>query len=76
VADLLDPVTVTIRGKSNTGKTTLASLIKSFLEENGYQHVQVHDLPPRNPEDKPRFMERFDRNRNLRPVVIRVELEG
>jgi hypothetical protein len=72
---MLPPVTVTIRGPHNSGRTTLASLFKLFLEENGYQHVTVTDTPPLSVDDKPAFMERFTRNRDLRPVVINVETQ-
>jgi len=71
----LDPVTIIIRGMHNTGKTTLANLIKMWLDENGYREVTIKDTPPLSQEEKPAFMERFTRNRDLRPVEIRVELE-
>ena len=72
---LLDPVTVTIRGKHDSGKTTLASLFKMFLEENGYKHIELVDVEPLPQELKDRFINRFMRNRQIRPVKIRVELE-
>ena len=46
-----------------------------YFEECGYQHVSVKDIPPLSPENKPQFMDRFHRNRDLRPVIISVELE-
>jgi hypothetical protein len=72
---MLDPVTVVVRGKHNTGKTTLANLIKMFLEENGYRHVEVKDVEPLPQEQKDAFWNRFTRNRDLRPINIKVELE-
>ena len=71
-----DPVTVIIRGKHDSGRTTLASLLKSFLEENGYRNVTVEDTEPLPRDEKPEFMDRFNRTRDLRPVKIRIELEA
>jgi Flp pilus assembly CpaF family ATPase len=71
----LDPVTVIIRGKHDTGKTTLANLLKMFLEENGYRHVVVKDIEPLSQEQKAPFWDRFTRNRDLREVNIHIELE-
>lgn len=73
--NLLDPVTVIVRGKHDSGKTTLANLIKMFLEENGYDYVELKDSPPLSPEQKDTFIRRFTRNRQLRQVNIVVELE-
>lgn len=70
----LEPVTVTIVGKHDTGKSTLANLIKMSLEEYGYKHVVVHDIEPLPQDSKDRFPERFDRNRVLRQVDIHVKL--
>ena len=67
-------VTITIEGEHDSGKTTLANLLKEMLEENNYTHVTVEDVPPLPAERKDRFSERFDRNRALRPVHIRVRL--
>lgn len=71
----LDPVTIIIRGKHDTGKTTLARLLEQFLQEHDYRHMAVTDLPPLPHDQKDRFSNRFERNRSLRPVIIRVELE-
>ena len=71
----MDPVTIIIRGAHDTGKTTLASLIKLFLDENGYRHVKLEDTPPLPEDQKARFWDRFTRNRDRRPARIRVELE-
>lgn len=70
-----DPVEVVIRGPHDSGKTTLANLIKMWLEENGYRDIEVCDLEPLSQDQKPAFMDRFTRNRDLRPVVIRAELK-
>lgn len=70
----LPPITVTIEGEHDSGKTTLANLLKEMLEENAYAHVTVEDSPPLPAERKDRFSNRFDRNRALRPVHIRVRL--
>lgn len=70
----LPTVTVTIEGEHDSGKTTIANLIKEMLEENSYAHVSVEDVPPLPAEHKDRFSARFDRNRALRPVHIRVRL--
>jgi hypothetical protein len=48
--------------------------IKMHLEESGYDHVSIEDMAPLPTDQKPRFPERFDRNRALRPVQIRVKL--
>jgi|HubBroStandDraft_5_1064220.scaffolds.fasta_scaffold142073_3 hypothetical protein len=71
----LDPVTVTISGKHDSGKTTLANLIKEFLKENDYRFVAIEDTSPLPADEKDRFSERFSRNRDLRAVNIRVVLE-
>lgn len=67
-------VTVTIEGPHDSGKTTLANLIKMHLEESGYDHVTIEDTPPLPSNAKPSFPDRFDRNRALRPVKISVKL--
>lgn len=69
----LRTVEVIIRGPHDTGRTTLASLIRNFLEENGYRDVQVQDTPPLPIEQKASFWDRFQRNRE-RPYRIKVEL--
>jgi hypothetical protein len=70
----LEPLKIIIRGKHDMGKTTVASLIKMFLEENGFRYITLADLPPLPPGDKDAFMNRFMRNRE-RPIRISVELE-
>lgn len=69
----LEPVTITIKGPHNSGRTTLANLVKMMLEENSYKEVILNDTAPLSADEKDRFPERFDRNRALRPVQIRVE---
>lgn len=70
----LEPLEIVVRGKHDTGRTTVASLIKMFLEENGFRRVTVKDTEPLPSEEKDKFMNRFMRNRE-RPVHIIVELE-
>jgi adenylylsulfate kinase-like enzyme len=72
----LDPVVIIIKGKHNTGKTSLANIIKGALQESGYRHVELKDTAPLPYDEKDRFEERFERNRELRAVSIRVELEA
>jgi Flp pilus assembly CpaF family ATPase len=71
----LAPVKIVIRGPHDSGRTTLASVLRNFLEENGYKHVSVKDTEPLSAEQKAPFWERFTRNRDSRPVEISVELE-
>lgn len=71
---MLEQISITVRGKHDVGKTTTASLLKMFLEENGYTNVTLKDIPPLPTEQKDAFWNRFCRNRE-RPVVIQVELE-
>ncbi len=65
-------VTIIVRGKHDTGRTTIASLFRMFLEENGYRDVTVADTEPLSHERKADFTERFKRNRS-QPVKILVE---
>jgi adenylylsulfate kinase-like enzyme len=71
----LEAVTVTVSGKHDSGRSTLANLIKMMLEESGYKHVSFADTEPLPQDAKDRFPERFDRNRTLRAVNIRVVLD-
>lgn len=75
MASPLKPVKVIIRGPHDSGRTTLASLLKNFFEENDYKHVTFKDTEPLPHEQKPSFPERFDRNRERRPIEVVVELE-
>lgn len=68
-------LSIIVRGAHDTGKTTAASLIKMFLQENGYSDVRMDDLPELPVEQKPDFETRFARNRAA-PVRIRVELDA
>lgn len=70
----LSPVTIMISGEHDSGRTTLANLIKGFLEENEYRHVSLKDVEPLPADEKDRFSERFTRNRYLRAVNIYVVL--
>jgi predicted GTPase len=71
----LEPIEIVVRGRHDTGKTTVASLIKMFLEENGFRHVVLRDVEPLPADQKADFMSGFMRNRDLRPVHILVELK-
>jgi hypothetical protein len=68
-------LTIVIRGKHASGKTTVANLIKMFLEESGFVDVKVADIDPLPQGQKPVFEQRF-REARARPVRIQVELEG
>lgn len=70
----LEPLTVTVRGKHDSGKTTVASLIKMLLEDSGFQEVTVADLAPLPHDQKDDFATRLMRSRQ-RPVRIVVALE-
>jgi len=67
---MISGVNVIIRGDRNTGRTTLAALIKHFLMEHGYQQVVIHDVLPS--ENKPDFEKRLPLNQQ-RMIDISVE---
>jgi Flp pilus assembly CpaF family ATPase len=69
----LESLTVIIRGKHDTGKTTLANFLKMLLQENGYQDITIKDAKSLPHDKKDDFIARFARNRT-RPVEISVEL--
>lgn len=71
----LKPVQIIIRGQHATGRTTLARLIEGFLRETGYRHVEIFDTEPLSHDVKGPYPERSQRNRDLRPVVVKVELD-
>lgn len=71
---MLEPLTIVVRGNHDTGRTTVASFIKMFLEENGFKSVMVKDTPPLPDDQKKDFLDRLTRNRQ-RPIQIVVELE-
>lgn len=71
----LDPIRITITAPHNTGRTTLASLVKLFLQENGYERVTLLDTPALAPELKEEFELRFKRNRQ-RQIIIEVKTLG
>jgi hypothetical protein len=70
---MLKPVTITISGEHNSGRTTLASLITDALTEAGYEHVHLKDQPPLSHTDKPEFRVRFEQNRKEREINVVVE---
>jgi molybdopterin-guanine dinucleotide biosynthesis protein len=69
----MEPVTIVIRGPHDSGRTTLANLIKEFLEESAYKNVKVVDARPLPESEKDRWWDRFQRNRAHRPITIVVE---
>ncbi len=73
----LEPVTIIVRGKHDTGRTTIAGFIRQLLtEEAGFQHVRVlKDTEALPPEKKSRYWDRLRRNQE-RPINIIVELEA
>jgi hypothetical protein len=69
----LKPLTIIVRGEHDMGKTTIANLIRTFLEDNDFRDVKVIDVDPLLHDQKARWWDRFQRNRE-RPIHIRVEL--
>ena len=69
----LEPVSIIIRGPHNSGRTTLAHIISESLKEAGYDGVMVMDTQPLPAEEKPKFWERFQLNKQRR-IAISVEL--
>lgn len=69
----LEPLDIIVRGRHDSGKTTVANLIKMCLEESGFVDVVVRDVPPLSPDQKEDYSRRLERNRS-RPVRITVEL--
>jgi hypothetical protein len=65
-------IEIVIRGKHNTGRTTIGVLFRMFLEENGYADVKVEDTQPLPVEHKGSFPDRWERNRE-RSITIRME---
>lgn len=73
---MIAPLKVVVRGRHDSGKTTVAHLIKAALEEAGFKLVgPVKDAKSLPDGEKPSFAERLRRNMVLRPVHITVELE-
>jgi Flp pilus assembly CpaF family ATPase len=70
----LEPLKIIVRGKHDTGKTTVANIIKMLLEENGFRYVNVKDVQPLSDEHKEAFEKRIARNLG-RPIHITVECE-
>lgn len=68
------PVTITISGPHNTGRTTMAILFAQWLQESGYRDVKVEDTEPLPLEAKETFSTRFAKNRE-RPIRIKVVTE-
>lgn len=72
---LTEPVTILIIGKHNTGRSTMASYLKLFLEEHGFKSVTLHDAKALPTDEKEPYTTRSAKNRE-RPVNIRVLTEG
>lgn len=73
----LDPLKIVVRGKHDSGKTTVANLIKMALEEAGFRRVgKVADTKALPHGEKDQFPSRLQRNMDLRPIYISVELES
>jgi hypothetical protein len=71
----LEPLTIVVRGKHDSGRTSVANLIKMSLEEAGFRLVgPVKDTPPLPPGEKDQFSNRLRRNMDHRPICITVEL--
>lgn len=70
-----EPVTILVIGKHNTGRSTLASYLKLFLEEHGFKRVTLRDAKALPPDEKEPYSTRSAKNRE-RPVDIRVLTEG
>jgi DNA helicase TIP49 (TBP-interacting protein) len=71
----LEPLRIIIRGEPDSGKTTVANLIRDYLITTGFETVALGDLPPLSPDKKPPFPERLARNLR-RPIYIRVALNN
>lgn len=69
----LEPLQIIIRGKHDTGRTTIAALLKEALEVSGFALVSITDTEPLPPDEKPEFAARLSRNLK-RPIRISVEL--
>lgn len=72
---LTEPVTILVIGRHNTGRSTMASYLKLFLEEHGFKNVTLEDAKPLPPDEKEPYTTRSVKNRE-RPVNIRVLTEG
>ena len=70
----MDILEIIIRGPHDSGKTTVASLLRDALKELGFREVQLQDTPPLPPDKKDSFSIRLGRTLR-RPVRIRVELK-
>lgn len=64
---------IIVRGRADSGKTTVASILREHLTDSGFSKITFEDVPSPNPLDKSPFPERLARNMN-RPIRIRVEL--
>lgn len=67
----MESVKIVIVGPHNSGRSTLASLIKMFLEETGYTNVSLSDTDSLPDASKEEFFKRWFKNKN-RPVQLTV----
>jgi MinD superfamily P-loop ATPase len=63
-------LTIQVIGQSNTGKTTVAHIIKTALEEQGFQDVELHDIESETP-NKEHILKRVEVTKT-RPIRIEV----
>jgi|WetSurMetagenome_2_1015567.scaffolds.fasta_scaffold377498_2 hypothetical protein len=85
----MEPLKIVVRGRHDSGKTSVANLIKMALEEAGFLLVAmtlhspagfllvcpVKDTKPLPTGKKAEFQDRLHRNMVSRPIQISVELE-
>jgi hypothetical protein len=72
---ITEPITILVMGKHNTGRSTMASYLRLFLEEHGFKHVALQDAPALPADEKEAYVTRSAKNRE-RNVNIRVLTEG
>ena len=65
-----DGVRILVIGNSNTGKTTIAQIIKSALDEHKFKNVTIHDSEEDTPGKQPIHL-RIEATK-ARPVRIEV----
>lgn len=65
----MDKVKILVIGKTNSGKTTIAHVIKNALKEEGFKDISLTDTPPT--EGKMPIEMRVEAAKN-RPIEIEV----
>lgn len=68
----LKGLTIQVIGQTNTGKTTVATLIRDVLRENGFENVTLKDLDPS--PNKESIAMRVAKTKK-RPILIEVIAE-